>query len=69
MEWEHLDLTVLVPKEVSDAVLGATDCGYRLFDCAACYGNEDQIGQVFQKAFDERIVERKRFVCNVKSME
>ena len=33
-------------------------CGYRMFDCAACYGNEDQIGQVFQDAFDEGVVER-----------
>lgn len=29
-----------------------------MFDCAACYGNEDQIGQVFQDAFDEGVVER-----------
>ena len=21
--------------------------GYRMFDCAACYGNEHEIGQVF----------------------
>ena len=37
---------------------GAIRCGYRMFDCAACYGNEDQIGQVFQDAFDEGVVER-----------
>ena len=27
-------------EEVSEAVAGAIRCGYRLFDCAACYGNE-----------------------------
>lgn len=47
------------PEEVSGAVEGAVRCGYRLFDCAACYGNEDQIGQVFRKVVDEKIVERK----------
>ena len=46
------------PEQVSGAVAGAIRCGYRMFDCAACYGNEDQIGQVFQNAFDEGVVER-----------
>lgn len=46
-------------KEVSGAVSGAIRCGYRLFDCAACYGNEAQIGQVFQEAFEEGVVERR----------
>ena len=31
-------------QEVSDAVAGAIRCGYRMFDCASVYGNEDQIG-------------------------
>ncbi|MFQ6805052.1 MAG: aldo/keto reductase [Lachnospiraceae bacterium] len=34
-------------QEVSQAVAGAIEAGYRSFDCAACYGNEAQIGQVF----------------------
>lgn len=34
-------------QEVSQAVAGAVEAGYRSFDCAACYGNEAQIGQVF----------------------
>lgn len=46
-------------EEVSDAVAGAIRCGYRMFDCAACYGNEDQIGKVFQEAYKEGVVERK----------
>lgn len=44
--------------EVSAAVSGAIACGYRLFDCAACYGNEAQIGEVFQDAFQKGIVKR-----------
>ncbi len=47
------------PEQVSAAVGGAIRCGYRMFDCAACYGNETQIGEVFQAAFDEGVVERK----------
>ena len=33
-----------------------------MFDCAACYGNEDQIGRVFKAAFEEGVVERKDLV-------
>ncbi len=45
-------------EQVSAAVAGAIRCGYRLFDCAACYGNEDQIGEVFKAAFEEGVVKR-----------
>ena len=45
-------------KQVSEAVAGAIRCGYRMFDCAACYGNEDQIGEVFKAAFEEGVVGR-----------
>ena len=46
-------------EDVSAAVAGAVRSGYRMFDCAACYGNEPQIGKVFKDAFDEGVVERK----------
>ena len=46
-------------EEVSAAVSGAIRGGYRMFDCAACYGNEDEIGEVFQNAFSSGIVARK----------
>lgn len=49
----------VAPDEVAGAVAGAIRAGYRMFDCAACYGNEAQIGQVFQAAFDEGVVERR----------
>ncbi len=45
-------------EQVSNAVYGAIRYGYRLFDCAAVYQNEDQIGNVFEKAFREGIVTR-----------
>ena len=46
------------PDEVARAVSGGIRVGYRLFDCAACYGNEDKIGQVFHAAFEEGVVRR-----------
>ena len=45
-------------EEVSNAVYGAIQAGYRLFDCAAAYGNEKDIGTVFSKAFSEGLVQR-----------
>ena len=44
------------PAQVSQAVAGAIRCGYRMFDCAAVYGNEDLIGDVFDAAFKEGAV-------------
>ncbi|HIW22237.1 MAG TPA: aldo/keto reductase [Candidatus Dorea intestinavium] len=46
------------PEEVSTAVAGALRSGYRLFDCASVYGNEDLIGKVFEDAFTEGVVKR-----------
>ena len=46
------------PQQVSAAVSGGIHCGYRLFDCAAVYGNEDRIGRVFEAAFAEGVVQR-----------
>ena len=45
-------------EQVSHAVSGAIRCGYRMFDCASVYGNEDLIGQVFSEAFAQGIVRR-----------
>ncbi|WP_125714360.1 aldo/keto reductase [Companilactobacillus kedongensis] len=45
-------------EDISDAVAGAIDFGYRLFDCASVYGNEDLIGKVFKNAFDKGTVKR-----------
>jgi diketogulonate reductase-like aldo/keto reductase len=37
------------PQEVAEAVQDAAEAGYRHFDCASVYGNEAQIGLVFEK--------------------
>ena len=46
------------PEEVSVAVAGAIRIGYRLFDCASVYGNEDLIGKVFEEAINSATVRR-----------
>ncbi len=46
------------PDQVAQAVGGAIRCGYRLFDCAAVYGNEDLIGGVFDEAISQQVVKR-----------
>lgn len=54
------------PDQVSAAVAGAIESGYRLFDCAAVYGNEDQIGKVFKNAFDTGVVKREELFITTK---
>lgn len=53
-------------EQVSNAVAGAIRTGYRMFDCAACYGNESEIGEVFKSAFDEGVVKREELVILTK---
>jgi diketogulonate reductase-like aldo/keto reductase len=38
-------------QSVADAVKYAASIGYRHFDCASVYGNEDRIGKVFKDLF------------------
>lgn len=54
------------PAQVSQAVAGAIRCGYRMFDCAAVYGNEDLIGDVFDAAFKEGAVKREELFITSK---
>ena len=39
------------PSAVADAVKYAASIGYRHFDCASVYGNEERIGHVFKELF------------------
>jgi diketogulonate reductase-like aldo/keto reductase len=43
------------PDEVADAVRGAFEVGYRHFDCAGVYGNENRIGRVLEALPREQI--------------
>ena len=46
------------PGEVGEAIAKALEIGYRHFDCAKIYGNEAEIGDAFQRAFRDGVVER-----------
>ncbi len=47
-----------IPEEVAGAVAGAIKIGYRLFDCASVYGNEDLIGKVLAGAIEKGTIKR-----------
>jgi len=48
-----------IPKEVcADSVVNAVEAGYRLFDSAADYGNEQQTGEGLKRAMDAGTVKR-----------
>ena len=54
------------PAQVADAVAGAIDVGYRMFDCASVYGNEDLIGRVLAEAIDSGRVKREELFITSK---
>ncbi|MDO5425675.1 MAG: aldo/keto reductase [Eubacteriales bacterium] len=49
-----------VAAAVEDAILS----GYRMIDCAACYGNESLIGEALDKVFDAGIKREELFVIS-----
>jgi alcohol dehydrogenase (NADP+) len=42
-------------EKIAEAVLGAASVGYRHFDCAAVYGNENLIGSSLRKILEEGV--------------
>ncbi|MEP3225737.1 MAG: aldo/keto reductase [Parasphingorhabdus sp.] len=46
------------PQDCRDVVIEAIKAGYRHFDCAADYGNEQQVGDGLKAAFDQGLVAR-----------
>jgi len=46
------------PEQVANAVKDGIETGYRLFDCAAVYGNEDKIGKIFNEVFENKTIKR-----------
>lgn len=51
-------------EDIANAVRGALRVGYRLIDCAACYGNEDLIGNVLHEALEEGLPREELFVMS-----
>ena len=52
------------PEQVADAVRGAAEVGFRLFDCASVYGNEHLIGPVFQDIMASGIKREELFITS-----
>ena len=52
------------PGEVGAAVSAALDCGYKHIDCAACYGNEKEVGDIFEEKFKAGISREEIFVTS-----
>ena len=46
------------PGEVKNAVKLALQVGYRHIDCAAAYGNEEEVGQALSEVFAEGKIKR-----------
>ncbi|MCT4640218.1 MAG: aldo/keto reductase [Bacteroidales bacterium] len=46
------------PSEVYEAVKEAVKIGYRHIDCAAIYGNEEEIGKALNELMEEGVVKR-----------
>lgn len=44
--------------QAATAVKAAIDAGYKHIDCAACYGNEIEVGTAFKAAFDSGKIKR-----------
>lgn len=49
---------------VSGVVAEALRMGYRYIDCAACYGNEPEIGRVLKQAMDEGLPREDLFILS-----
>lgn len=49
-------------EQVSQAVLGAASIGFRFFDCASVYGNEQLIGEVFAQIMAGGISREELFI-------
>ncbi len=53
-------------QDVADAVGGAIKCGYRMIDCAGCYGNEKEIGKVLNELIVAGVVSREELIIKSK---
>jgi alcohol dehydrogenase (NADP+) len=51
-------------EQVADAVKGAAEVGFRLFDCASVYGNEHLIGEVFADIMKTKIKREELFITS-----
>lgn len=52
------------PEVIAESVRGALRVGYRYIDCAACYEDEAQIGEVFAEAMADGLSRNELFVIS-----
>jgi alcohol dehydrogenase (NADP+) len=52
------------PEEIAMSVLGGLSAGYRFIDCAAVYGNEKEIGAVFEHAIKGGVPRPELFITS-----
>lgn len=51
-------------EEISASVKGAAEFGYRFFDCASAYGNQNHIGKAFKEIVDSGIRREELFILS-----
>lgn len=51
-------------EDIAAAVKGASEVGFRLFDCASVYGNEHLIGEVFEEIMEAGIKREELFITS-----
>ena len=51
-------------EEIANAVRGAIRVGYRFIDCAACYGNEAEVGVAIEEAVNEGLPRADLFIMS-----
>lgn len=51
-------------EQVAEAVKGAAEVGFRLFDCASVYGNESLIGKAFKEIMSKGIKREELFITS-----
>lgn len=51
-------------EDIAAAVYDAIHSGYRFVDCAACYGNEKNIGEVLSKIWEEGLPREEVFIMS-----